>query len=77
MILGLPIRQCAEEVEVSVKTSFYMRHRILDVINLYLKKDIVNGIVEVDEVFINLQKEDPIQRILGGDEFLSKRETNK
>ena len=27
--------------------------------------------------FINLQKEDPIQRILGGDEFLSKRETNK
>ena len=52
MILGLPIRQCAEEVEVSVKTSFYMRHIILDVINLYLKKDIVDGIVEVDEVFI-------------------------
>lgn len=48
MILGLSIRQCAEEVGVGVKTSFYMRHRILDVINLSLKNDIV----EVDECFI-------------------------
>ncbi len=52
MILGLSIRQCAEEVGVGVKTSFYMRHRILDVINLSLKTDKVEGIVEVDEVFI-------------------------
>ncbi|MBW4864125.1 MAG: IS1595 family transposase [Paeniclostridium sp.] len=52
MILGLSIRQCAEEVGVGVKTSFYMRHRILDVINLSLKNDKVEGIVEVDEVFI-------------------------
>ncbi len=56
MILGLSIRKCAEEVEVSVKTSFYMRHRILDVINLYLKNDIVDGIVEVDEVFLTFIK---------------------
>ena len=52
MILGLPIRQCAEEIGVGVKTSFYMRHRILDVINISLKKDTVEGIVEVDEVFV-------------------------
>ena len=52
MILGLSIRKCAEEIGVGVKTSFYMRHRILDVINLSLKKDIVEGIVEVDEVFV-------------------------
>ncbi len=52
MILGLSIRQCAQEVGVGVKTSFYMRHRILDVINLSLKEDIVEGIVEVDEVFV-------------------------
>lgn len=37
MILGLSIRECATEIEVGVKTSFYMRHRILDVINLSLK----------------------------------------
>ena len=37
MILGLSIRKCAEEVGVGVKTSFFMRHRILDVINLSLK----------------------------------------
>ena len=52
MILGLSIRQCAIEIGVGVKTSFYMRHRILDVINLSLKNDMVEGIVEVDEVFI-------------------------
>lgn len=52
MILGLSIRKCAEEVGVGVKTSFFMRHRILDVINLSLKNDIVEGIVEVDEVFL-------------------------
>ena len=52
MILGLSIRKCAEEVGVSVKTSFFMRHRILDVINLSLRNDSVEGIVEVDEVFI-------------------------
>ena len=52
MILGLSIRKCAEEVGVGVKTSFYMRHRILDVINLSLKNDKVEGIVEVDEYFV-------------------------
>ena len=52
MILGLSIRQCSTEIGVGVKTSFYMRHRILDVINLSLKNDMVEGIVEVDEVFI-------------------------
>ncbi len=52
MILGFSIRECATEIEVGVKTSFYMRHRILDVINLSLKNDAVEGIVEVDEVFI-------------------------
>lgn len=31
MILGMSIRECATEIEVGVKTSFYMRHSILDV----------------------------------------------
>ena len=52
MILGLSIRKCAEEVGVCVKTSFFMRHRILDVINISLKNDTVEGIVEVDECFL-------------------------
>ncbi|MEG0569957.1 MAG: IS1595 family transposase [Erysipelotrichales bacterium] len=52
MILGMCIRECASEIGVGVKTSFYMRHRILDVINLSLKEDTVAGIVEVDEFFI-------------------------
>ena len=52
MILGLSIRKCAKEVGVGVKTSFYMRHRILNVINLSLKNDKVEGIVEVDDYFV-------------------------
>ena len=56
MILGLSIRKCAKEVGVGVKTSFYMRHRILNVINLSLKNDKVEGIVEVDEYFIKLSR---------------------
>lgn len=52
MIVGLSIRDCAREIEVSIPTSFFMRHRILDVLNVSLRNDIVDGIVEVDEMFL-------------------------
>ena len=39
MIEGGTIRMCAEEVGVSVPTASFMRHRILDVINLSLKDE--------------------------------------
>lgn len=52
LILGESIRQCAEDIDVCVKTSFYMRHRILDVLNIMLKQDIVDGIIEVDETYV-------------------------
>lgn len=63
MILGMSIKECATEIEVRVKTSFYMRHRILDVINLSLKEDTVTGIVEVDEFFIRHSYQGIIQKI--------------
>ncbi|MGN1032761.1 MAG: transposase [Intestinibacter sp.] len=46
MLEGGTIRYCAEEVGVSVPTSFFMRHRILDVMNLCLKDEVLDGIVE-------------------------------
>lgn len=52
LIMGESIRQCAEDIEVCVKTSFYMRHRILDVLNITLKQDVVDGIIEVDETYV-------------------------
>lgn len=52
MVNGLSIRHCAKEIEVSIPTSFFMRHRILDVLNMSLRHDIVDGIVEVDEMFL-------------------------
>ena len=53
MIEGGTIRMCAEEVGVSVPTAFFMRHKILDVINVSLKDETLEGIVETDACYIN------------------------
>ena len=53
MLEGGTIKYCAEEVSVSVPTSFFMRHRILDVMNLCLKDEVLDGIVEADVCYIN------------------------
>jgi len=52
MILGYSIRKSAKIVKVSVKTSFYMRHRILDAVRNYLGIGSVSGIVEMDETYL-------------------------
>lgn len=51
MVTGFSVRKCAEIVEVCVKTAFYMRHRILDAIRLYLGVGHIEGVVEMDETF--------------------------
>ena len=53
MVQGGSIRECAKEVSVSVPTSFFMRHRILDVMNLYLKDEILEGVVETELCYLN------------------------
>ena len=53
MVEGGSIRKCAKEVSVSVPTSFFMRHRILDVMNLYLKDEILEGVVETELCYLN------------------------
>ena len=53
MLEGGTIRYCAEQVSVSIPTSFFMRHRILDVINLSLKNEVLDGVVEADVCYIN------------------------
>ncbi|WP_404988894.1 IS1595 family transposase [Clostridium culturomicium] len=52
MILGLSIRKNAEKIGVCVKTSFYMRHKILDCIRAFMGTGYVDGVVEMDECFI-------------------------
>lgn len=52
MIQGLSIRKCAEIIEVSVRTSFYMRHKILDAINSHMDRGNISGIAEMDETFL-------------------------
>ena len=67
MILGLSIRKCAEEVGVGVKTSFYMRHRILDVINLSLKNDknmTINILLDLAELFVEKHEFDGAMSLL-------------
>ena len=64
MTLGLSIIKNAENVGVCVKTSFYMRHKVLDCIRVFMGVGNVDGIVEMDEIFVaesfkgnhNLQK---------------------
>lgn len=51
MILGLSIRKSAERINVGVKTAFYMRHKILDAIRLYLGIGTLEGVIEMDETF--------------------------
>ena len=53
MVEGGSIRKCAKEVSVSVPTSFFMRHRILDVMNLCLKDEILEGVVETELCYLN------------------------
>jgi len=52
MIQGLSIRKSAEITDVCVKTSFYMRHRILCSINEFMGRGVVSGNVEMDETFL-------------------------
>ena len=53
MIEGGTIKYCAEQVSVSVPTSFFMRHRILDILNLSLRNQTFKGIVYADEYNLN------------------------
>lgn len=52
MVLGYTIRKSAEIVEVCVKTSFYMRHKILDAIRMFMGIGDVDGVIEMDETFV-------------------------
>jgi transposase-like protein len=51
MINGYSIRRCAKEVEISIPTSFYWRHKILDAIRAFMGIGSVGGVIEVDEAF--------------------------
>jgi len=52
MVQGFSIRKSAEISDVCVKTSFYMRHKILDAISKHMDRANVGGIAELDETFL-------------------------
>lgn len=52
MILGLSLRKSAEVCKVGLKTSFYMRHRLLDSVRNFQGIGEVSGVVEMDETFL-------------------------
>lgn len=45
------IRECARKLNISAKTSFFMRHRILDCLNVILENKSVKDIVKIEEVY--------------------------
>ena len=52
MILEFSIRRSASQMGVCVKISFYMRHRILDVIRPSIGMGDLKGIIEMEETDI-------------------------
>lgn len=53
MIIGFSIRKNAENVGACVKTSFYIRNKILDCIRALIGIGNVDGVVEMDETFVS------------------------
>lgn len=52
MIDGKSLRECAKEVDVCLKTAFYMRHKILSALRENIGVDHLSGIIEMDETFV-------------------------
>jgi transposase-like protein len=53
MVRKYSIRKCAEECDITVRTSFMWRHKILDALRLSDKTEL-KGIVEADETFFRV-----------------------
>lgn len=51
MVAGYSLTRCAQEVGISLPTSFYWRHKILDGIKKFLGDGSVEGIFEADDTF--------------------------
>lgn len=51
MLNRYSIRKCAEIVEITIATSFFWRHKILNCISEFLGVGSIDGLVEADEVF--------------------------
>ncbi len=51
MMLGLTVRQTAQECHITKNNSFHARHRFLDSLNYEERNTVVDGIVEGDETY--------------------------
>lgn len=51
MVRGFSLERCHSEVEISTRTAFFWRHKILFAISKILKNDMVDGVVEADETY--------------------------
>jgi len=50
--LRLPLREAARKCGISLSTSFFWRHKILDALNEASKKSLLEGVVQEDETYI-------------------------
>lgn len=51
IVRGFSLRRCHDEVEISARTAFFWRHKILFAISKTLKTYKVDGVVETDETY--------------------------
>lgn len=56
MLDGKPLRQCAEEVGITLRTSFRWRHVVLDALRQLDDETELSGLVEADETYVRHSK---------------------
>ena len=64
MINGYYIRKCAKEVKISIPTSFYLRHKILDAIRTFMGIGSVGGVLKLMRRSLESPSRETIRRTL-------------
>lgn len=58
LIKKVSIRECAKELDISIKASFFMRHRILDCLSLMLKKESIGKSISIEGIYFKCSNDD-------------------
>lgn len=53
MLKGGTLKYCAQKIDVSIPTSFFMRHKILDILNFSLRNQTFTGVIATDNYNLN------------------------
>ncbi|MDF2700841.1 MAG: hypothetical protein K0Q49_2404 [Haloplasmataceae bacterium] len=64
MIHEFSLRKTASICSLSLPTTFYWRHKVLDAIKKFVGRGVVEGIIEADETFFLVVLKKIIRRVI-------------